>query len=214
MNKWMANVNEKLTVIFEKDGKRTIAKSPVSGKRKIVIIINNQFTNAPNTTQIASGAGRSSAAGNNAAIDSSNTRQQQSVGAGGKAKNRGMKGKQSQPHNMHGKWSDEKEVVLVINNQVVADTSLNEGDTIAAATQVASGGGIFSTGGTNSAIESSNTKQQHGVGGGKGARALNKGMNGKQKEIGFRRRGRSLIKKLNSSSGFKKHRDKKRRKKV
>lgn len=62
----MANINEKITVIVEKTGKRTITKSPLSGKLKAVVIINNQFTNAPNTTQIESGAGRSSAAGSNA----------------------------------------------------------------------------------------------------------------------------------------------------
>lgn len=205
----MANLNEKLTVIFEKDGKKTIAKSPISGKRKIVVIINNQFTNLPNTTQIASGAGRSSAAGNNAAIDSSNTRQQQSVGAGGKAKNLGMKGKQSQPQKKHGKWPAEEEVVIVINNQVAADISGDQADTEAAATQVASGSGLYSTSGTNSAIESSNTKQQHGVGGGKGARAINKGQNGKQKEIALRRSGKSFIQKVKP-----KKRTKSRRKKV
>jgi hypothetical protein len=88
----MTNINEKITVIVKKNGKRTITKSPLSGKSKIVVVINNQFTNAPNTTQIASGAGRSSAAGSNAAIASSNTRQQQSVGAGGKAKKPRNKG--------------------------------------------------------------------------------------------------------------------------
>lgn len=35
---------------------------------------------------------------------------------------------------------------------------------MAGATQVASGAGKDSTGGTNAAIESSNTKQQHAVG--------------------------------------------------
>jgi hypothetical protein len=104
--------------------------------------------------------------------------------------------------------------VIVINNQIVADTSeFQEDDTAASATQVASGAGFYSTGGTNSAIESSNTKQQHGVGGGTRARALNKGLNGKQKEIKLRRRGKSFIKKLKTSSRSKKNRAKSRRRK-
>jgi hypothetical protein len=181
----MANANEKITVIVQKNGKRTITKSSLSRKSKIVVVINNQFTNASNTTQIASGAGRSSAAGNNAAIDSSNTRQQQSVGAGGKAKNLGMKGKQTEPHKKHRKRNNVKEFVIAINNQVVKRSKNNPN---ASATQVASGGGTNSTSGTNSAIESSNTKQQHAVGGDPGSRALNKGLNGKQQEIGQRRR--------------------------
>ena len=72
----------------------------IANKRKIVIVINNQITFAPNTTQIASGAGQNSAAGSNAAIDSSNTRQQQTVGAGGEAINKGISGDQIEPHKM------------------------------------------------------------------------------------------------------------------
>ncbi|WP_363321616.1 hypothetical protein [Polycladomyces subterraneus] len=181
----MANINEKITVIVEKTGKRTITKSPLSGKSKAVVIINNQFTNAPNTTQIASGAGRSSAAGSNVAIASSNTRQQQSVGAGGKAKNVGIKGKRYVTHKKHGKKNNAKEIVIVINNQVVKRSKRKS---TSSATQVASGSGTYSTSGTNSAIESSNTKQQHAVGGGPGSRAINKLIKGKQKEIGLRRR--------------------------
>jgi hypothetical protein len=142
-----------------------------------VVVINNQFTNAPNTTQIASGAGGNSAAGNNAAIDSSNTLQQQSVGAKGRARNLGMKGHQSEPHDKHGKLTDNEEITIVINNQIN-----RTGKNTSSATQVASGGGTDSTGGTNAAIQSSNTKQQHAVGGDKSGRALNKGMNNKQKE--------------------------------
>jgi hypothetical protein len=132
---------------------------------------------APNTTQIASGAGGNSAAGNNAAIDSSNTLQQQSVGAKGRARNLGMKGHQSEPHDKHGKLTDNEEITIVINNQIN-----RTGKNTSSATQVASGGGTDSTGGTNAAIQSSNTKQQHAVGGDKSGRALNKGMNNKQKE--------------------------------
>ncbi|WP_158735939.1 hypothetical protein [Alteribacillus sp. YIM 98480] len=62
---------------------------------RVTTVINNQFTDSPNTTQIASGAGKSSAAGSNAALNSLNTEQQQSAGAQGKAKNIGMKGKQT-----------------------------------------------------------------------------------------------------------------------
>lgn len=42
--------------------------------------------------------------------------------------------------------------------------------------------GTDSAGGTNAAIESSNSKQQHAVGGSKTGRAVNKGMNSKQIE--------------------------------
>ncbi|SDI03576.1 hypothetical protein [Alteribacillus bidgolensis] len=69
---------------------------------RVTAVINNQFTDSPNTTQIASGAGKSSAAGNNAALNSSNTEQQQSVGAQGlKRKNR----------------KKQNEIVIAINNQ-------------------------------------------------------------------------------------------------
>jgi hypothetical protein len=54
--------------------------------------------------------------------------------------------------------------------------------TSTAATQVASGGGTFSASGTNATIESSNTKQQHSVGGSKEGTASNEGMNSKQEE--------------------------------
>ncbi|MGK5508738.1 hypothetical protein [Brevibacillus formosus] len=74
--------------------KRMVVKTFLRETSRVVVVLNTQFTNAPNTTQIASGAGRSSAAGNDAAIDSANTLQQQSVGAGGIARNRGMNNRQ------------------------------------------------------------------------------------------------------------------------
>ncbi|GMA64304.1 hypothetical protein NZD89_03095 [Alicyclobacillus fastidiosus] len=178
----MADIDERLVISIEKDGKRIATESSVVGKRKIVVVINNQFTNSPNTTQIASGAGRNSAAGSNAAIDSSNTLQQQSVGAAGRARNLGMKGSQSEPHDKHGNWKDDEELTIVINNQIN-----KTGKRTSSATQVASGGGIDSAGGTNAAIQSSNTKQQHAVGGDKSGRALNKGQNNKQKEVRSRK---------------------------
>jgi hypothetical protein len=64
---------------------------------------------------------------------------------------------------------------MLINNQVVKSKMR----TISAASQVASGSGKDSTGGTNSVIASSNNKQQFALGGGPGARGVNKGMNGK-----------------------------------
>lgn len=170
-----------LTIKVEKGKQRFTVKSPLGGIRRFVIVVNDQFTNAPNTTQIASGAGRNSAAGNNAAIQSPHTYQQQSVGAGGIAKNLGLKDgkghfskdrslkhppKHSDRHRKH-----HKEVVLVINKQVV---KLPKGSQNASATQIASGAGKSSTGGTNSAIESRSTRQQHAVGGGSGSKAINK----------------------------------------
>lgn len=169
------DANKKVNVVVEKDGERIVARSLISEKPKIVIIINNQFTSAPNTTQIASGAGRNSAAGNNAAIDSSNTEQQQSVGAEGEAKNFGMNGNQYEPHEKHGNWCDDEELVIVINNQI------NQAENVSSATQVASGSGTDSAGGTNAAIASSNTKQQHAVGG--DGVAVNDGENGNQEEV-------------------------------
>jgi hypothetical protein len=85
----MADVGQKVTIVIEKDGQRTTAESDIA--RKIVVIINTQFTNAPNTTQIASGAG-----GTNSAIESSNTKQQHAIGGGKKARasNKGIKAKQ------------------------------------------------------------------------------------------------------------------------
>ena len=166
--------DEQPTVIFERDGERFVVMPSPSGKKKNVIVINNQFTSAPNTTQIASGAGRNSAAGNNAALDSSNTEQQQSVGAEGTARNTGIEGTQTEPHKEHEHGRDEQENVIVINNQI------DMGKEQSSATQVASGAGKDSTAGTNAAIESSNTKQQHAVGG--GGTAENDGERGDQVE--------------------------------
>jgi len=175
----MAQRNDRFTIIIKKGNKRMVAAAPLTGIHKLVFVINHQFTNAPNTTQISSGAGRSSAAGNNAAIKSPNTRQQQSVGADGKARNNSVDGNfplrytHSKLRRRYG-----KEVVVVINDQIV---KLPKRRINASATQVASGGGIYSTGGTNSAINSPCTKQQHAVGG--GGTASNKWMKRKKKKM-------------------------------
>lgn len=170
------DVNETVSIVVKRNGDEIVSRSLMSDKSKIVIVINNQFTSSPNTTQIASGAGRNSAAGNNAALDSSNTEQQQSVGAGGEAKNFGINGNQSEPHVKHGHCDNDLELVIVINNQI------NQAGEEAGATQVACGAGEDSTAGTNAAIASSNTKQQHAVGGGDGI-AVNDGENGNQEEV-------------------------------
>lgn len=173
----MAKKNNRLTIIIEKGNKRMVASAPISAMKRLVFVINRQYTNAPNTTQISSGAGRSSAAGNNAAIQSPNTRQQQSVGAGGKAKNSGLAGRDRHVTARSQTRRTGKEVVIVINDQIV---KLPKRYRNASATQVTSGGGTYSTGGTNSAIESPGTKQQHAVGG--GGVALNKSVSkGKKK---------------------------------
>ncbi|MFD2370664.1 hypothetical protein ACFSO0_12070 [Brevibacillus sp. GCM10020057] len=176
----MARANDMLTVIYQRGKKRMVVKSPLNGNRRVVVVLNSQFTNAPNTTQIASGAGRSSAAGNNASIDSTNTQQQQSVGAGGKAINRGMKGKQAAARCRNGQrrgCNDPNQAVIVVNDQVV---KLRKRMSESSATQVAGGGGRDSAGGTNAAIESANTKQQHAVGGGSGSVAINKSSRSRQ----------------------------------
>lgn len=173
----MGKKKNQFTIVIEKGNKRIKAKAPLTGIRRLVFIFNHQFTNTPNTTQISSGAGRSSAAGNNAAIKSPNTRQQQSVGAGGKAKNKSGNG--GVPiHRSHAaaRCRSGKEVVVVMNDQIV---KLPRGQSNASATQVTSGGGTYSTGGTNSAISSPGTKQQHAVGG--GGTAINKWIKKKRK---------------------------------
>ncbi|MHA2856429.1 hypothetical protein ACXZ7E_20695 [Paenibacillus lautus] len=178
----MKRVSQKdhLTITVEKGKQRFSVTSPLGGVGRFVFVVNDQFTNAPNTTQIASGAGKSGAAGNNAAIQSPHTYQQQSVGAGGIAKNLGLKDPKDHPvskhhpkhHAKHGKFKHhQKEVVFVINKQIV---KLPRGSRNASATQIASGAGKYSTGGTNSAIESRRTRQQHAVGGGSGSKAINK----------------------------------------
>ncbi|CQR58878.1 hypothetical protein [Paenibacillus riograndensis] len=162
---------DRIIVIIQKGSRKIITRTPLAGVDRLVFVINNQYTNAANTTQIASGAGRSSASGSNAAIASPFTRQQQSVGAGGDATNLGSRGQRgSKPHfplpSLHG-----KEVVVVINNQTV---KLPKGSKTSSATQVGSGGGTYSAGGTNAAIDSPATRQQQAVGGGTGGHALNK----------------------------------------
>lgn len=176
----MSKRGDRLTVIIEKRGKRIITRAPLHGVDRFVLVVNHQFTNAPNTTQLASGAGRSSAAGSNAAIKSPHTQQQQSVGAGGTAKNIWVPDKhkhkylhfgQSYPskprHQAH--RARGKEVIIVLNDQIV---KLPKNAANASATQVASGAGKYSTSGTNSAIESPGTRQQQAVGG--GGKAINK----------------------------------------
>ena len=167
---------DRITVTVTQGKRRLTTRAPLHGIDRIVIVVNDQFTNAPNTTQIASGAGRSSAAGSNAAINSPLTSQQQSVGAGGKAKNLSSKNPPPTSPYLSAQYPSpkqhlSKEVVMVINRQVVKVPRRSQN---ASATQVASGGGTFSTGGTNAAIESPKTKQQHAVGGGSGSRAVNK----------------------------------------
>lgn len=88
----MAKQKDRITVIIQKGKQRIVTRTPLAGISRLVFVINNQYTNAANTTQIASGAGRSSAAGSNAAIASPYTRQQESVGAGGTAANIGSRG--------------------------------------------------------------------------------------------------------------------------
>jgi hypothetical protein len=161
----MTMKSDRLTIIIEKGKKRIITQSPIHGIDRLVFVINHQFTNAPNTTQLASGAGRSSAAGSNAAIKSPHSQQQQSVGAGGKARNRlgkGAKGKLSGSKSLAEICRKGKEIIVVINDQIV---KLPKHAANASATQVASGAGKYSTSGTNSAIESPGTKQQDAVGG-------------------------------------------------
>ena len=91
------------------------------------------------------------------------------------ARNNGMEGNQTEPHEQHSDWASDEDIVIVINNQI------NTGEEQSSATQVASGSGNDSAGGTNSAIGSSNTKQQHAVGG--DGRAINRGENGDQDEV-------------------------------
>jgi len=174
---------DRLTVIVEKRGKRIITRTPLHGVDRLVFVVNHQFTNAPNTTQLASGAGGSSAAGSNAAIKSPHTQQQQSVGAGGTAKNiwapekhnkmhRGSWVHSKYGHRHHAHRAHRKEVIIVLNDQIV---KLPKNAANASATQVASGAGRYSTSGTNSAIESPGTRQQHAVGGdGKAINRLSK----------------------------------------
>jgi hypothetical protein len=88
-----------------------------------------------------------------------------------------MEGDQSEPHARCGDGNDEDTITLVINNQF--NGAIGE----SSATQVGSGGGTDSAGGTNAAVQSSNTKQQHAVGGDNTGRAFNRGMDSSQQEI-------------------------------
>lgn len=77
-----------------------------------------------------------------------------------------MKGKQAEPSQRNGSYkgkNDCNKAVVIVNDQV------------------AGGGGTDSTGGTNAAIESANTKQQHAVGGRISSVAFNKSGKSKQK---------------------------------
>mgnify|MGYP006976738673 CR=1 FL=1 len=178
----MARNQDRFAITLQLGGKRMVAKAPLKSIKRLVFIFNRQFTNAPNTTQIASGAGHSGAAGNNAAIRSPRTKQQQSVGANGTARNTGGGGKASSPRSRamaagrHRHRFRGKEVVVVINEQIV---KMPPGSRNASATQVASGAGKFGTGGTNSAISSPGTRQQHAVGG--GGTAINKLLRSRKK---------------------------------
>lgn len=176
----MRHDREELVVMVKKPGSKIVSRIPLRGVDRVVFVYNRQFTNAPNTTQIASGAGRSSAAGSNAAIGSKNTWQQESVGAGGKAFNKGgpLQGRSSRNRNGTIPRLREKEAVIVVNDQVV---KLAERNRQASATQLASGAGRHSAGGTNAAIESSGTRQQQAVGGGSGGVGANK-LAGKSKK--------------------------------
>ncbi|MGG2065931.1 hypothetical protein [Bacillus sp. S14(2024)] len=145
--------NKQVDASVKQDGQKTIVEQSIHEKLKVVIVINNQFTNTSNTTQLASGAGRSSAEGN--------------------AKNEGMEGTQYEPHENHKTCCEEEEIIIILNNQI---NCAGENDSNSSATQVASGGG------TNSAIENSNTKQQFSVGDSKDTIGLNKGMNSGQIE--------------------------------
>ncbi|AIQ32952.1 hypothetical protein P40081_36240 [Paenibacillus sp. FSL P4-0081] len=191
----MAKQKDRITVIIQKGKQRIVTRTPLAGISRLVFVINNQYTNAANTTQIASGAGRSSAAGSNAAIASPYTRQQESVGAGGTAANigsrgskgnKGCKGQRGRRHHAplihpHG-WG--KEIVIVVNNQTV---KLPGGSRSSSATQVGSGSGTYSSGGTNAAIESPGSKQQQAVGGGAGGLASNRAA-ARRRQGGRRRR--------------------------
>ncbi|MEJ9219007.1 hypothetical protein P4H46_12550 [Paenibacillus glucanolyticus] len=166
---------DQLTITIEKGSQRFSLTSPLGGIGRFVVVVNDQFTNAPNTTQIASGAGKSSASGSNAAINSPHTFQQESIGAGGIAKNLGPKHPRdhsSKHRSKRGRHKQlQKEVVFVINKQVA---KLPSRGSSASATQIASGAGKYSTGGTNAAIDSKGTRQQQAVGGGAGGKAINK----------------------------------------
>lgn len=186
----MKRKRDHVVIIVQKGNRRFKASAPLHDGGRVVLVVNSQYTNAPNTTQIASGAGRGSASGSNAAIASPYTRQQQSSGADGTAVNKSAPGgrKRHAPtgrlHGLRGSAGPKhaalastllpsaprKEIVIVINDQIVKLPRNRQGS----ATQIASGGGRYSAGGTNAAIESRSTRQQQAVGGGPSGRAINR----------------------------------------
>lgn len=185
-SRFRSRLQGRLIVSIVRGEKRLTTKVPLRRFDKFVFVINDQFTNAPNTTQIASGAGHSSASGSNAAIASPNTDQQVSVGAGGTADNISIL--REPVHTRCGKRKRsrrrKKEAIFVLNHQRV---QLPEGSEEASATQIASGSGKYSTSGTNSAIDSPCTKQQDAVGGGPGASGRNKFVKKKKRSHPIRR---------------------------
>ncbi|GED32924.1 hypothetical protein P9G84_12160 [Brevibacillus centrosporus] len=98
--------------------------------------------------------------------------------------------------------SDDKLTVIFQkgNKRMVVKSPLNGNNS---ATQVAGGGGTDSTGGTNAAIESLNTKQQHAVGGGPGSVAYNKSAKSNQKGKGKKKRAAGTGKKGRSAAASK-----------
>ena len=167
----MARKRDGFEITIRIGNRRLTANVPLRSIGRLVFILNRQFTNSPNTTQIASGAGHSGAAGSNAAIRSPRTSQQQSVGAEGVARNMDGCGNPARPRTASGRRRHRRlgrEVVVVINEQIA---KMPRGTT-GSATQVASGAGAFGAGGTNAAIASPATRQQHAVGG--GGTAVNK----------------------------------------
>ncbi|WP_228745438.1 hypothetical protein [Paenibacillus sp. S150] len=56
MAKPEAKRQDRITVIIQKGARRIITRTPLAGVARLVFVINNQYTNAANTTQIASGA--------------------------------------------------------------------------------------------------------------------------------------------------------------
>ena len=165
----MSRRKNSFEIILRIGNRRLAAKVPLRSVGRLVFIVNRQFTNSPNTTQIASGAGHSGAAGSNAAIRSPRTRQQQSVGSAGTARNLdaggdfNRRGSGARAADRRRNRRNGKEIIVVINEQIakMPNRGMN-----ASATQVASGAGAFGASGTNAAIGSPGTRQQHAVGGG------------------------------------------------
>ncbi|KZE54700.1 hypothetical protein AV540_06620 [Brevibacillus parabrevis] len=49
----MRRSKDKLTVIYQKGKKRMVVRTSLQDSRRVVVVLNTQFTNAPNTTQIS-----------------------------------------------------------------------------------------------------------------------------------------------------------------